>query len=283
MRRTRYEHSSRRYTLRVVSDSLMVIPGSAGPVPADPGLFHGEGVFETLHLRPDGPWLLDAHLDRLARSAARLGLPLPARADLTDLAGRAAATWTAGEGALRLIVTAAATYATVAAVPATALRERRDGISLITADSGIASRPPWSLATAKTLSYAEHLAARRWARGQGADDVLWLRTDGYALEAPTANLIWLTGTTLGTVPVAETGILAGTTAAHLLARAGEVGLVAEERMITATELPAVDAIWLSSSLRGLAEARSLNGTKRPPSPWTPRLLDLLGFAGSVKA
>src|SRR4051812_2607981 len=28
----------------------------------------GDGVFETVHLRPSGPWLLDAHLDRLTRS-----------------------------------------------------------------------------------------------------------------------------------------------------------------------------------------------------------------------
>src|SRR3954449_4202056 len=100
MRRTRYEHSSHRYTLRVVSDCLLVIPGSGEPAPMDRGLLYGEGVFETLHLRPDGPWLLDAHLDRLTRSAALVELPLPARADLTDLALRAGRGWSGGEGAL---------------------------------------------------------------------------------------------------------------------------------------------------------------------------------------
>ena len=255
----------------------MVIPGSGEPVPMDRGLLHGEGVFETLHLRPDGPWLLDAHLDRLARSAALLELPLPPRAELTDLALRAALGWRGGEGTLRLIITAGSAYATVAAVPATVRRERREGIRLITADSGISARPPWSLAGAKTLSYAENLAARRWARRQGADDVLWLRTDGHALEAPTASLVWLTGGTLCTVPAAGTGILPGTTAAHLLARAPELGLRRDERMITATELPAAEAIWLASSLRGLAAVRTLDGIERAASPWTPRLLDLLGF------
>jgi 4-amino-4-deoxychorismate lyase len=255
----------------------MVILGSGELTPADPGMLHGEGVFETMHLRPDGPWLLDAHLDRLAASAALLELPLPPRAELADLAWRAAGAWTGGEGALRLLVTPATVYATVGAVPAPARRERREGIRLITADSGIASRPPWSLATAKTISYAENLAARRWAIRQGADDVLWLRPDGHALEAPTASLVWLTDDTLCTVPPAETGILPGTTAAHLLTRAPELGLRAEERMITAVELGSTDAIWLVSSLRGLAEARALDGTERPPSPWTPRLLTLLGF------
>jgi 4-amino-4-deoxychorismate lyase len=258
----------------------MVIPGSGGPTPADRGVLYGEGVFETLHLRPDGPWLLDAHLDRLAGSAALLEIPLPPRAELTALAARATAAWTGGEGALRLIVTPTSCYATVGAVPEAARRQRRDGIRLITANSGIASRPPWSLATAKTLSYAENLAAKRWANRQGADDVLWLRTDGHALEAPTASLVWLAGDALCTVPPAETGILTGTTATHLLMRAADLGLRPAERMITATDLPGTDAIWLASSLRGLAEAHTLNGTARRPSSWTPRLLELLGFPRS---
>ena len=46
---------------------------------------YGEGVFETVHLRPGGPWLLDEHLDRLTRSAALLDLPLPSRAELTTM------------------------------------------------------------------------------------------------------------------------------------------------------------------------------------------------------
>jgi 4-amino-4-deoxychorismate lyase len=258
----------------------MVIPGSGELSPADRGVLYGEGVFETLHLRPDGPWLLGAHLDRLARSAALLELPLPPRPELTALAARAAQAWTGGEGALRLIVTPATSYATVGAVPATARRQRREGIKLITADLGLTTRPPWSLATAKTISYAENLAATRWARNQGADDVLWLRADGHALEAPTASLIWLTDNTLCTVPSQQTGILPGTTAAHLLSRAPELGLHAEERMITAAELSATGAIWLASSLRGLAEARTLNDAARAASPWTPRLLALLGFDGS---
>jgi 4-amino-4-deoxychorismate lyase len=258
--------------------------GYAPPVPdrvlVFPGELFGDGVFETVHVRPSGPWLLAEHLSRLAASAALLEIDVPA--DLPARVSAVLASWPAdtGEGALRIVLTRQSVHVTVEPVAPAAIRERRDGVRLITADLGVPAghRPPWSLAGAKTLSYASNFAARRWARRQGADDALWLSLDGYALEAPTASLVWLAGDTLGTVPAAEAGILPGTTAAHLLSRAGAVGLRAEPRMITRDELVGADAIWLASSLRGLAEAVSLDGVPRARSPWTPRLLSLLGFA-----
>jgi 4-amino-4-deoxychorismate lyase len=239
----------------------------------------GDGVFETVHLRPAGPWLLDAHLDRLARSAALLDLELPPRPEIEERIGAAIDGWAEPEGALRIMHTREALHITVTPIAPAVLAERHDGIRLLSADIGYAlgRRPPWSLSAAKSLSYAGNFAARRWARRQGADDVVWLSTEGYALEAPTAALLWLTGSTLATVPADRTGILPGTTAAELLARAPAAGLRAEERMVTIDELAGADAIWLASALRGLAEAVSLDGVPRHRSPWTPQLLDLLGY------
>ncbi|WP_092551929.1 aminotransferase class IV [Actinoplanes derwentensis] len=233
----------------------------------------GDGVFETLHLRPSGPWLLDEHLARLARSAAILDMPSPSvrlPGDLPD------------SGALRIIYTRQILDISVSPIPASVLRERRDGVRALAADSGISvrRRPPWSIAAAKSLSYAENFAARRWAARHGADDLIGLSTEGYVLEAPTASVVWLTGDELCTVPPVEAGILPGITAAHLLSRAPSVGLRPAERMITLGELAAADTIWLASSLRGLAEVTSLDGASRTRSPWTPRLLELLGYSAT---
>jgi 4-amino-4-deoxychorismate lyase len=237
----------------------------------------GDGVFETLHLRPSGPWLLERHLDRLARSAALLDLPPPPPHDFSehhDFSG------TAGqEAAMRIVYTRNLFHVGVSEIPQSVLRERRDGIRVLSADIGVSARrrPPWSLSAAKSLSYASNFAARRWAARHHADDVVWLSTEGYVLEAPTASVVWLAGDTLCTVPPAETGILDGITASHLLSVAGSVGLRAATRMTTLPELAAADAIWLSSSLRGLAEVTTLDGVPRPRSPRTPQLLTLLGF------
>lgn len=233
----------------------------------------GDGVFETVHLRRSGPWLLDEHLARLCRSAAIIGLPEP---DLTPVRERVFES----TGALRIIYTRSLLDISVSPFPSAVLRERRDGVRVRSADLGISvrRRPPWSIAGAKSLSYGENFAARRWAARQGVDDLIWLSTEGYVLEAPTSSVVWLTGDTLCTVPPEEAGILPGITAAHLLSLAPSLGLHAAERMITRPALAAADAIWLASSLRGLAEVTALDGTPRPRSPWTSRLLDLLGFA-----
>jgi 4-amino-4-deoxychorismate lyase len=260
MWRTHVEHSSLVST--AVTERIEVSPGD----------LLGDGVFETLHLRPAGPWLLDAHLARLASSAEVLEMPPPPldriRARISGISEIS--------GGMRIIYTRSGLVnVSVSAIPPTVLRERRDGVRAISAALG--EQPPWSITAAKSLSYASNFAARRWAARHHAEEVVWLSPDGYVWEAPTSSVVWLTGGVLCTVPPAEAGILAGITAAHLLSVAGEVGLGAAERMVTVAELAAADAIWLASSLRGLAEVVELDGVARDRSPWTPRLLELLGF------
>jgi 4-amino-4-deoxychorismate lyase len=255
----------------------------------DLGALRGDGIFETMHLRAGRPWLLDEHLDRMARSAARLDLALPPRAALVELVGEAATGWDAGtEGALRLVCTRGpegggpvTVFATVAPVPAVARAGRREGVAVVTAPLGlsVAAREaaPWLLGGAKTVSYAMNMASLRWAATQGADDVLWLSSEGYLLEAPTATLVWLAEGTLWTVPATQTGILAGITARWLLDRADSLGFEAGERLVRPTELSSASGVWLVSSVRGAAEVRSLDGVARKPAAETDALLDLLGF------
>ncbi|MEV5207270.1 aminotransferase class IV [Micromonospora sp. NPDC053740] len=268
-----------------------------GPVPPDDpvlrgddlGVLHGDGLFETMHLRDGQPWLRDEHLARLATAATAVELPLPPTTALIDLLDQVRAGWPAAvEGALRLVCTRGpeaggppTIYATLAPVPAVSRAARRDGISVATLPLGLpaAARSglTWLPAGIKSTSYAVNSAARRWARREGVDDVLWVSSDGYALEGPTANVVWLTDHTLCAVPAASTGILAGTTAAWLLAHASDLGLSATERMVSPADLHAADGVWFTSSLRGAAEVHTLDGVRRARCPRTPALQALLGF------
>lgn len=255
----------------------------------DLGVLRGDGIFETMHVRHGQAWLLDAHLARMAGSAVRLGLALPPAPSLEGLVAEALTTWGADtEGALRLICTrgpetgsGVTVFATVGPVSAGQRRARREGVAVVTASLGVpaGARPtsPWLLGGAKTLSYAVNMASLRWAEQQGAEDVLWLSTDGYALECPTSTLVWLDGGTLWTVPPEQTGILPGTTARWLLDHAAELGFDAGEKLIRPAELVAAQGVWLLSSVRGAAEIRTLDGVVRKPAADTGAILELLGF------
>ncbi|MEU7850713.1 aminotransferase class IV [Micromonospora parva] len=268
-----------------------------GLVPADEpvlraddlGVLHGDGLFETMHLRQGRPWLRDEHLARLATAATAVDLELPPVDALIDLLDSVRAGWPATmEGALRLVCTRGSeaggpptVYATLNQVPASSRAARRDGITVATLPLGVPAHArtglDWLPVGIKSTSYAVNSAARRWARRAGVDDVLWVSSDGYALEGPIANVVWLTGDTLCTVPAATTGILPGTTVAWLLAHADELGLNGSERMVTPAELHAADGVWFSSSVRGLAEVRMLDGVRREHCPRTAALHALLGF------
>ena len=147
-----------------MAERIVVFPGSGVVSPDTPvlrgddaGVLYGDGVFETVHVRDSRPWLLDEHLDRMSRSAALLALPLP---DLRPLALQACDAWDEPEGGLRLICTRGPAdgpptcYATITGVPAATLRERRDGVRVVTAGLGIAvgQRPPWLSSSLRGLA-----------------------------------------------------------------------------------------------------------------------------------
>jgi 4-amino-4-deoxychorismate lyase len=276
---------------------IVAIPGK-GVVPADTplltaddlGVLRGDGIFETMHVRGGRPWLLDEHLARMARSAARMELALPPAHELIELAGQACAEWPADvEGALRLVCTRGpesggpvTVFATLSAVGPASIEARRAGIAVVTATLGFAADArtpaPWLLGGVKSLSYAVNMASQRWAAERGADDVLWVSADGYALEAPTSSLVWLAGGALCTVPAGPTGILPGTTARWLLDHADRLGWSTAERMVTPAELTTVDGVWLVSSVRGVAAIRVLDSVQLPAAEsHTAQIRTLLGY------
>jgi 4-amino-4-deoxychorismate lyase len=283
-----------------VIDQRVVALLGVGVVPADTpilraddlGAVRGDGIFETMHVRAGRPWLLDEHLARMARSAAAMDLALPPAEALAELVGQALAPWPAQvEGALRLVCTRgseadptgqATVFATVRPVPESARLARHAGISVASAPLGLPAdlraTSPWLLGGAKTLSYAVNMASQRWAVTQGADDVLWVSSDGFALEGPTSTLVWIEGSVLHMIPPGASGILAGTTARWLLDHASSLGWTTAERMITPAELHRGDGAWFVSSVRGIAAIHTLDGTAVPHSePITDAVRTLLGF------
>jgi 4-amino-4-deoxychorismate lyase len=217
----------------------------------DQGVLRGRAVFETIRVYEGRPFRLEAHLDRLAASAARIGLPAVDAAGLSLAVEEALAAGGAPNAVLRLLWTpgregaAAPTgLALVSTLPLGHDELRGRGLRLAVV--------PWApgalIAGAKSTSYAENMAAQDEAGRRGADDALFVGHDGVVLEAPTSNVWWREERRLLT-PSLELPILAGVTRATLLEIASDVGYGVEEGSFPLQRLLAADEAFLSSSIR----------------------------------
>jgi 4-amino-4-deoxychorismate lyase len=267
---------------------LLVVAGIAGEVShlveadadaaqlsvLDVAATRGDGIFETISIGQGHPQALEAHLQRFARSARMLDLPAP---DLTvwrdavlALAHRLAdhdEAWvkTALSRGVELPAAGGPPVPTgwaYATVSPQFRRERTEGIDVVLLDRGLRSdvsaTSPWLLAGAKTLSYAVNRAAVREAQRRGADDVVFVSSDGLLLEGPTSTLVVRRGDTLTTPPDAF-GILPGTTQVDLFAAADQWGLATAVEPLSPDDLRGADAAWLVSSVRHAAPVRSVDG------------------------
>ena len=281
-----------------VSDERVVAvwrDGAAIAVPPDEpvlsafdlGLVRGDGVFETVAVIGGAMPYLDAHLERLARSAALLELADPGRTAWCALADTLLERWPADvEGGCRLTLTrglgaglAPTAIAVLSAVPAETLRQRTEGISVVTLGLGVPAdfraHAPWLLGGAKTISYAINMAALRHAAARGADDVVFTSLEGQILEGPTSTVVWSAGGVLHTPPD-DTGILPGTTMARLFARAEERGRPTAVTPGTVADLHAADAVWLVSGVRAAATVHTLDGVARGDAGLSAGVRELLG-------
>jgi 4-amino-4-deoxychorismate lyase len=248
--------------------------------PAEPALSvldlaatRGDGVFETVSVGAGHPQALEAHLARLARSVAMLDLPEP-DLDVWRDAVRAAAGAIdpVAESFVKVVYsrgieggTAPTGWAYAAPSP-DHTAARTTGIRVVLLDRGMRSdagrTSPWLLVGAKTLSYGVNRAAVREAVRRGADDVVFVSSDGLLLEGPTANVALLRGGALLTPP-RDAGILPGTTQADLFDWAASRGLPADYAALTPDDLRTADAAWLVSSVRNAAAIRAVDGGELP--------------------
>jgi 4-amino-4-deoxychorismate lyase len=259
----------------------------------DLGLTRGDGIFDATRVitGPDGHSVvehLDRHLARLARSARAVELPAPDLDGIAALVAEALTAWTTpGEAALKIVHTRGLEHAaTSAATTLLTITEtepgRRRPLAIAALARGYASDTfadaPWLLGGAKLLSYAVHTSARREAARRGADDALFVSSDGYALEAPTSSLVWVADGAVRTTPTGATGILGSVTVELLQEWASAQNVRFEPTLIRPDQLQSVTGAWLASSVRGVCPIATLDGAALPISEaWTHRLASAAGF------
>lgn len=256
--------------------------GTVGDAPLlyadDLAALRGDGVFETLLVRDGAACLLDAHLQRLARSAELMDLPAPDLSRWRRAVDTAVRQWPAdAEGALRMIYSrgresgsqngsSPTAYVMITALPARIAAARRQGVAALSLDRGLPAQGPampWLLAGAKTLSYAVNMAALRHAAKQGAEEVIFLSSDGYVLEGPRSTVVLVEPGRMITPPSSQP-ILRGTTVEALFEVAGPAGYRCEYTPLRAADIFAAQDIWLVSSITLAARVHTLDGRTLTP-------------------
>jgi branched-subunit amino acid aminotransferase/4-amino-4-deoxychorismate lyase len=235
-------------------------------------LLYGEGLFETLRVYPGRQVpLLEAHGRRMRRGAEFFRFPFSPSAFARAVEGELQTVSEQAEARLRVTLevwgeeapaeTRFITHSSPLTVTDT---HQREGVRLIRAPFSRSSTSP--LLQFKTTNYFENTYARQWAQHQGDYDALFLNERGEVTETTTANLFLIRGRNLVTPPVSA-GLLPGIARHLLLARAGENGLVAEERPVTTADLAAADEVLLTNAVVELLPVREIAGLFTGHSPF----------------
>jgi len=226
------------------------------------------------------PFAWTRHLQRLARSAAGLGLELPEVATLRERADAVLAANELTEARLRITITGgpAPLGSERAAVPAT----------VVIAASALTPWPPtadvvtvpWprnergATAGLKTISYAENVRALAYAHERGAGEAIFANTRDELCEATGSNVFLVEEGTLVTPPEAS-GCLLGVTRALVLRLAEQLGIDAMETDRPVDALAGADEAFLSSTTREVQAIAHVDGVALPqaPGPLTRRLAE----------
>jgi len=206
----------------------------------------GDAVFETMRAYGGVPFRLDAHLDRLARSASFARLRLAPR-DVLERECREAAD---GDCALRVFVFRGrgegplASRETRRLVFSEPLSVSPDEYARGIAVCVLPGLGADASERAKYARYLPRLLARDDARARGFDDALLADASGRVLEAATASVFaYVDGGLVGA------SVLASITRDVVVEIARERDIACETRPIERAELDRASEVFLASSLR----------------------------------
>ena len=247
-------------------DGRLVDVGAATVSVFDHGLTVGDGVFETLRVYDGVPFALRRHLERLATSAAGLGLEAPDRAVVTRAVEEVLAAAGLPDARLRITLTGGPG-------PLGSARGATDTTLVVavghldppaaTADVVVV---PWprnergALSGLKTTSYGENVVALAHAARAGAGEAVFANTVGALCEGTGSNVFVAEGGRLLTPPLSS-GCLAGVTRALVL----EVCDV-EEADLPVGALADADEAFLTSTTREVQPIARVDGTPLAAAP-----------------
>ena len=236
--------------------------------PRDRGLAYGDGVFETILVDHGQPVWWGAHLARMQRGCATLGIAAPdpgfIRAEIDALMAGCR------RGVLKMIVTrgtgergyappqrgAATLLLTLADTPSPS---PRDGLILRWCETPLAIQP--RLAGIKHLNRLEQVLARAEWNDPTIDEGLQCDTAGHVVCATSANLFVLRDGRWLTPQAADCGV-AGICRKWILEHADG----AREAVLARSDIELADGLILCNAVRGILPVAALGSRRWSPHP-----------------
>lgn len=273
----------------VLIDGVVVPENEARVSVFDRGFLYGDSVFEVTRTYGGVPFEERAHLERLARSCARVGISLPVGLDvLSAEVARAVEACGEPEAYIRVVVTrgggpvtydpstARAPVRVVMALPVhpPPPEAYAEGIGVATVSAALPAHAT-AAAGAKASNYLANLLAVEQARARGGQEAVLLSPDGAVLEGASSNVFVVREGTLHT-PRTEAGILEGITRRRVLADARAAGVPVHEGILFVQDLYQADEMFITSSIREVLPVVRVDGLtvgEGRPGPLTGRLHD----------
>jgi branched-chain amino acid aminotransferase len=239
----------------------------------DRSFAYGDGVFEGVSVLDDTVLLLEEHVDRLYKSAKRIGIHLDVSKD--EIAERVVATVKKNgmsDGYVRPLVSRGVGPYGISAIdevdgpdvyviPRPGRSPLYEDPQPITARfaSTRQSRPDSLDPKVKANNYMTNILAELEARGTDADTTIMLNGQGYVTEAAAANIYIVRDGVLSTPPA--TDILVGTTRNALLALAEATDIVdVTVENLVPYDLLTADECFVTNSLMGIIPITRINDT-----------------------
>jgi branched-chain amino acid aminotransferase len=251
----------------ITIDGAIVPPERAVVSVLDRGFLYGDGLFESLRVYGGRPFAADQHIARLARSAGALGIALSV-SEVQLAAELAAAIRASGldEAYVRITVTRgkvdepslvapeglrATRVVLVEPLRAPPAGVYRDGVRACTVawsrgpDGGPASN-------VKLLSYVPSLLALEQARTRGADEAIFVGSDGFVRDASTSNVVAVNADGTLVTPSDGPGVIGGITRGQILDLALTMGMRCSLRPVRLADVLEAREVFLTSSIREIA-------------------------------
>lgn len=225
----------------------------------DGAFLHGAGLFETMRAENARVFRLEAHLDRLLRSADRLLMPirretLPGHDVFRELLDRnqlrlARIRLTVSAGSMRDGQPAdvpSPTACTTAAPTAEYPQVHYDrGVSAVIC--GFRLSPTDPLAGHKTTAYLPRLLGLREAQQARCMEAIWFTTTHQLAEGSISNVFVVRNSVVQTPPL-DTPVLPGIARSVVTEIAPRCGFPVEETPLTIDDLLDADEVFLTNSI-----------------------------------